>query len=73
MVRANYPKRAMNLIEAPGDGTLDLQFHEDLKVGSYADLEMPAGATKNRSKAGNVSAATSKTMRDHITGTDGVV
>ena len=38
-VRANYPKRAMNLIEAPVDGTLDLQFYEDLKVDSYADLE----------------------------------
>ena len=29
-VRTNYPKRAMNLIEVPGDGTLDLQFNEDL-------------------------------------------
>lgn len=34
---------------------------------------MPAGAIKNRIKAGNASAATSKTMQDHITGTDGVV
>lgn len=38
VVRANYFKRAMHLIEALGDGTLDLQFHEDLDAGSYVDL-----------------------------------
>lgn len=28
----------MNLIEVLVDGTLDLQFHEDLETDSYADL-----------------------------------
>ena len=37
-VRVNYSKRVMHLIEALGDGTLDLQFHEDLEADSYADL-----------------------------------
>ena len=37
-VRTNHSKKAMHLVGALGDGTLDLQFHEDLKAGSYVDL-----------------------------------
>ncbi|MCE2509149.1 MAG: hypothetical protein J4G04_07650, partial [Nitrosopumilaceae archaeon] len=37
-VRTNHSKKAMRLVGAPGDGTLDLQFHEDLKAGSHVDL-----------------------------------
>ncbi|MCE2509331.1 MAG: hypothetical protein J4G04_08625 [Nitrosopumilaceae archaeon] len=37
-IRTNHSKKAMHLVGALGDGTLDLQFHEDLKAGSYVDL-----------------------------------
>ncbi len=46
-VRTNHSKKSIHLIGALGDGTLDLQFHGDLKGDSYAALmEYPAGATK---------------------------
>ena len=38
VVRANHSKKATHLIGALGNGTLDLQFHENLKGESYVAL-----------------------------------
>ena len=46
VVRTNHSKKAIYLIGALGDGTLDLQFHENLNGRStWPWQSMPAGAT----------------------------
>ena len=74
-VCTNHSKKAMYLTGEPGDGTLDLLFHEDLKVGSYVDL---VEYTHRRHKnigiiADNAGALTGKTIRYYISGTNGTV
>ena len=72
IVRTNHSKKAIHLIGAPGDGTLDLQFHVDLKADSYA---APEYARRLHEKQGsayhNAGALTGKTMRDYTSGTNG--
>ena len=74
-VRTNHSKKAIHLIGALGDGTLDLQFHGDLKADSYVSLV--EYARRRHEKIGiigdNAGALTGKTMRDYISGTDGAV
>ena len=73
-VRTNHSKKAIHLIGALGDGTLDLQFHGDLKGGQ---LRGPGDARRRHEKIGiigdNAGALTGKTMRDYVSGTDGAV
>ena len=38
VVRTNHSKKPINLIGALGDGTLDLQFHDNLKADGHAVL-----------------------------------
>ena len=75
IVRTNHSKKSIHLIGALGDGTLDLQFHGDLKAGSYTSLV--EYARRRHEKIGiitdNAGALTGKTMRDYISGTDGAV
>ena len=37
-VPINHSKQSLHMIGALGDGTLDLQFHDDLSAGSYIEL-----------------------------------
>ena len=37
-VPTNHSKQSIHMIGALGDGTLDLQFHDDLSAGSYVEL-----------------------------------
>ena len=75
IVCTNHSKKAIHLIGALGDGTLDLQFHGDLKADSYVALV--EYARRRHEKIGiigdNAGALTGKTMRDYISGTDGAV
>ena len=74
-VRTNHSKKAIHLIGALGDGTLDLQFHGDLKAGSYTSLV--EYARRRHEKVGiiadNAGAITGKAMRDYVSGTEGAV
>ncbi len=38
VVRTNHSKKSIHLIGALGDGTLDLQFHDNLKADGHAAL-----------------------------------
>ena len=74
-VRTNYSKRANHLIGALGDGTLDVQFHENLTADSYVSLL--EYARRRHKKIGvvvdNAGALTGKAMREYIAGTNGDV
>ena len=75
VVRTNHSKKSIHLIGALGDGTLDLQFHDNLKADSYAAL---VEYTRRRYKkvgnlADNAGALTGKTMSKYIASTNGAV
>lgn len=75
VVRTNYSKKAIHLIGALGDGTLDLQFHENLKSESYVALI--EYARRRHGKVGiladNAGALTGKDMKEYIANTNGDV
>lgn len=74
-IPANHSKKAIHMFGALGDGTLDLQFHDNLKADSYVAL---VEYTRRRhNKVGiisdNAGAVTGSDMQDYISGTDGAV
>ena len=75
VVRTNHSKKAIHLIGALGDGTLDLQFHESLKGESYVALA--EYARRRRGKVGiiadNAGALTGRDMSEYVAGTNGAV
>lgn len=75
VVRTNHSKKAIHLIGALGDGTLDLQFHENLNGESYVALA--EYARRRHGKVGiiadNAGALTGKDMREYVAGTNGAV
>ena len=75
VVRTNYSKRANHLIGALGNGTLDVQFRENLTADSYVSLL--EYARRRHKKIGvvvdNAGALTGKAMREYIAGTNGDV
>ena len=73
VVRANHSKKAIHLIGAPGNGTPDLQFHENLKGESYVVLV--EYARRRHKKVGiladNAGPSPAGTMEECIAGTNG--
>ena len=74
-VSTNYSKKSIHLIGVLGDGTLDLQFHENLKAENYvAAFEY---ARRRHKKIGiitdNAGPLRSKVMQDYIDSTNGDV
>lgn len=63
------------MIGALGDGTLDLQFHDDLSAGSY--VELVKHLRRRYGKVGiiadNAGALTGREMRECLDDTDGTV
>ena len=72
VVSINYSN---HMIVAFGDGTLDLQFHDDLSASSYIWLleHLIRRYRKVGIIADNASALTGKKMREFLDGTDGAV
>ena len=74
-VPINYSKKSLHIIGALGDGTLDIQFHGNLKADSYVDLI--EYARRRHKKIGiiadNASALTGNTMKDYVYCTDDAV
>ena len=64
-VPVNHSKQSIHMIGALGDGTLDLQFHDDLSAGSYVDLvkHLHRRYGKVGIIADNASALTGRDMR----------
>ena len=73
IVRTNHSKKAIHLIGALGDGTLDLQFHDNLRGEIYA--AMAEYARRRHGKVGllgdNAGGLTGKDMREYVAGTNG--
>ena len=74
-VPANHSKQSIHMIGALGDGTLDLQFHDDLSAGSYVELVEHLRRRYGRVGivADNAGALTGRGMRKCLDGADGAV
>ena len=74
-VTTNYSRKSTHIFGALGDGTLHVEFHDDLKAKSYTDLV--DSVQQKYGKVGIIAdsarAITGKTMRDHIAATNGNV
>ena len=75
MVSINHSKQSVHMIGALGDGTLDLQFHDDLSANSYVwlveHLLRRYGVVSIITD--NAGALTSKEMRKFLDDADGAV
>ena len=74
-VPVNHSKQSIHMIGALGDGTLDLQFHDDLSAGSYVELveHLRRRYGKVGIVADNAGALTGRGMRKCLDDADGAV